>query len=48
MLIRDCGQKTVRNDAAYVELSRKLKCSFVTADRKLYEKVRSIKSVDFL
>jgi len=24
-------------DAAYVELSRKLKCSFVTADRKLYE-----------
>lgn len=35
-------------DAAYVELSRKLKCSFVTADRKLYEKVRSIKSVDFL
>jgi predicted nucleic acid-binding protein len=35
-------------DAAYVELSRRLKCSFVTADRKLYEKVKSIKSVELL
>jgi predicted nucleic acid-binding protein len=35
-------------DAAYVELSRRLKCTFVTADRKLYEKVKSIKTVELL
>ena len=35
-------------DAAYVELSRRLKCPFVTADRKLYEKVKSIRSVELL
>ena len=35
-------------DAAYVELSRRLKCTFVTADRKLYEKVKSIKSIELL
>ena len=35
-------------DAAYVELSRRLKCAFVTADKKLYEKVRSIKTVELL
>jgi len=35
-------------DAAYVELSRRLKCIFVTADRKLYEKVKSIRSVELL
>ncbi len=35
-------------DAAYVELSRRLTCPFVTADRKLYEKIKSIKSVELL
>ena len=35
-------------DAAYIELSRRLKCTFVTADRKLYEKVKSIKTVELL
>ena len=35
-------------DAAYIELARKLKCSFVTADRKLFEKVTNIKYVSFL
>ncbi|HSB33115.1 MAG TPA: type II toxin-antitoxin system VapC family toxin, partial [Nitrospirota bacterium] len=35
-------------DAAYVELSRRLKCSFLTADKKLYEKVKSMKSVELL
>jgi predicted nucleic acid-binding protein len=35
-------------DAAYVELSRRLKCPFITADKKLYEKVKSIKSVELL
>jgi predicted nucleic acid-binding protein len=35
-------------DAAYVELSRRLKCPFVTADKKLYEKVKSIKTVELL
>jgi predicted nucleic acid-binding protein len=35
-------------DAAYVELSRRLKCTFVTADKKLYEKVKSIKTVELL
>jgi predicted nucleic acid-binding protein len=35
-------------DAAYIELGRRLKCTFVTADKKLYEKVKSIKSVELL
>lgn len=35
-------------DAAYIELSRRLTCTFVTADKKLYEKVKSIKSVELL
>lgn len=35
-------------DAAYLELSQKLKCRLVTADRKLYEKIKSIKSVELL
>ena len=35
-------------DAAYVELSRRLKCPFVTADRKLYEKIKSMKSAELL
>jgi predicted nucleic acid-binding protein len=35
-------------DAAYVELSRRLKCTFMTADRKLYEKIKSIKTVELL
>ncbi|MDA8098988.1 MAG: type II toxin-antitoxin system VapC family toxin [Nitrospiraceae bacterium] len=35
-------------DAVYIELSRRLKCTFVTADRKLYEKVKNIKTVELL
>jgi predicted nucleic acid-binding protein len=35
-------------DAAYIVLARKLKCSFVTADRKLFEKVMNIKDVSCL
>lgn len=35
-------------DAAYIELSRRLKCTFVTADKKLYEKVKSIKTIELL
>lgn len=35
-------------DAAYVELSRRLKCTFVTADRKLYEKVKGLKTIELL
>jgi len=35
-------------DAAYVELSRRLKCTFVTADKKLHEKIKSIKTVELL
>jgi predicted nucleic acid-binding protein len=35
-------------DAAYIELSRRLKCAFVTADKKLYGKVKSIKAVELL
>ena len=35
-------------DAVYIELSRRLKCTFVTADRKLYEKVKSIKTIELL
>ena len=40
--------KVTLYDAAYVELSRRLKCTFVTADRKLYEKIKSIKTVELL
>jgi len=35
-------------DAAYVELSRRLKCAFVTADGKLYEKTKNLKRVELL
>jgi predicted nucleic acid-binding protein len=35
-------------DAAYVELSRRLKCTFVTADWRLHEKIKSMKSVELL
>ena len=35
-------------DAAYVELSRRLKCTFVTAERQLFEKIKSIKTVELL
>jgi predicted nucleic acid-binding protein len=35
-------------DAVYIELSRRLKCTFVTADKKLYEKVKSIKTIELL
>ena len=35
-------------DAAYIKLSRRLKCKFLTADKKLYERVKSIKSVELL
>ncbi|GAB4484717.1 MAG: type II toxin-antitoxin system VapC family toxin [Thermodesulfovibrionales bacterium] len=35
-------------DAAYVELSRRLKTRFVTADRKLYEKIKDMKTVELL
>ncbi len=40
--------RTTLYDAAYVELSRRLKCRFVTADKKLYEKIKSIRSVELL
>lgn len=35
-------------DAAYVELSRRLKCAFVTADGKLYERIKNMKAVELL
>ena len=35
-------------DAAYIELGRRLKCQFVTADKKLYEKVKGIRSIELL
>jgi predicted nucleic acid-binding protein len=35
-------------DAAYIELARKLKCEFVTFDKKLYEKVKEPKLVKLL
>jgi len=34
--------------AAYIECSRKLKCTFITADRKLYEKVKDLKAIELL
>lgn len=40
--------KVTLYDAAYVELSRRLKCPFVTADKKLYEKIKSMKTVELL
>jgi predicted nucleic acid-binding protein len=35
-------------DAAYIELARKLKCEFVTFDKKLYEKVKGLKVMKLL
>ncbi len=35
-------------DAAYLELSRELNCRFITADRKLYEKLKAFKHVALL
>ncbi|MGZ3514972.1 MAG: type II toxin-antitoxin system VapC family toxin [Thermodesulfobacteriota bacterium] len=35
-------------DAAYIGLARKLGCPFVTADRRLYEKVRGMREVRIL
>ena len=35
-------------DAAYIGLARKLGCSFVTADRRLYEKVKKLGEVRIL
>ncbi|MEK6693620.1 MAG: type II toxin-antitoxin system VapC family toxin [Nitrospirota bacterium] len=35
-------------DAAYIELAKRLRCSFVTADRRLYEKVKGFKEVRLL
>lgn len=40
--------KTTLYDAAYVELARRLGTRFVTADRKLYEKTRSLGLVELL
>lgn len=35
-------------DAAYIELARRLKCEFVTFDKKLYEKVKGLQQVKLL
>ena len=35
-------------DAAYLELARRLKCEFVTFDKKLYEKVKGLKEVKLI
>lgn len=35
-------------DAAYIGLARKLGCPFVTADRKLYKKVKGLNGVELL
>ena len=35
-------------DAVYVELAQRLKCVFITADKKLHEKVKGLKMVELL
>ena len=35
-------------DAAYISLAKRLKCPFVTADKRLYEKVKELKGVKLL
>lgn len=35
-------------DASYIELARRLKCHFITADRKLFEKVKGLRAVKLL
>lgn len=35
-------------DASYIALAKRLNCEFITADKKLYEKTRSLKFVKFL
>lgn len=40
--------KTTIYDASYVALSQSLSCQLVTADRKLYRKVKSLEFVKLL
>lgn len=35
-------------DASYIELAQGLKCRFITADRKLHEKVKGISGIELL
>lgn len=35
-------------DASYIALAKRLNCEFITADKKLYEKVKTLKFVKFL
>jgi predicted nucleic acid-binding protein len=35
-------------DASYIELAHRLKCRFITADRKLHQKVRGIGGIELL
>ncbi len=35
-------------DAAYIELARRLQCRFLTADKKLYEKTKSLRMIELL
>ncbi len=35
-------------DASYIVLAKRLKCAFVTSDKKLYERVKTLKMVELL
>lgn len=35
-------------DAAYISLAKRLKCSFITADKKLYEKIKELEGARLL
>jgi predicted nucleic acid-binding protein len=35
-------------DAAYIELSRRLRCPFITADRRLYERAKGLGAIQLL
>lgn len=35
-------------DASYIELARRLNCNFITADKRLYEKIKKIKKAGLL
>jgi predicted nucleic acid-binding protein len=35
-------------DAAYISLAKRLKCPFVTADKRLYERIKELKEIRLL
>ena len=47
--VRICRERKISAyDASYLSLAKKLNCDFITSDKKLYEKVKTLKFVKLL